>query len=245
MEYNIICDVAGNYNTLMALIKQMPASAIPLSVGDMIDRGPNSKAVLDYFMDHGEAIRGNHEDFLLETLNKPIGLSQDIFSDRNLDYYSAKTQLGCYNVWARNGGIETLESFGIRLDCSLYGTPKMEDLNTKLKTIPTKYTDWLNGLPLYKEIDNLIITHAAIGHSLKRSTVWKNYYELDDSVLWNRADPSPIKGKIQIFGHNWEYKEYKHNGEIFAYCIDNNHNKELVGIHYPSMKIYKQPFLKE
>ena len=41
---NLIGDIQGNYHTLRALLKQMPDEE-PVSVGDMIDRGPRSKAV--------------------------------------------------------------------------------------------------------------------------------------------------------------------------------------------------------
>ena len=44
----------------MRLLKKCP-DYLPISVGDMIDRGPDSKKVLDFFMAGGKAILGNHE----------------------------------------------------------------------------------------------------------------------------------------------------------------------------------------
>ena len=61
---NIIGDIAGNYLTFLALIKKMPDDPI-VSVGDMIDRGPRSKEVLEWFMRHGSALLGNHEHLML------------------------------------------------------------------------------------------------------------------------------------------------------------------------------------
>ena len=46
---NLIGDIHGNYQTLLALLKQMPDEE-SVSVGDMIDRGPRSRKVLEFFM---------------------------------------------------------------------------------------------------------------------------------------------------------------------------------------------------
>lgn len=247
MEYNIICDVAGNLKTLMALIEQMPKSATPLSVGDMVDRGPDSKGVLDFFMNNGEAIIGNHEHMMVTTLNKTIGQPEEYGGDQFKDYFTCNTQLGAFAIWAgSNGGYDTLKSFGIDPESinQMNVVKAMQSVNAICQQVPIKYRDWINCLPLYKEVGHLIITHAPIKHSLKRDTVWTNYWELDNSVIWNRTAPAPIKDKLQIFGHNWKYKEYRRaNGDLYAMCIDNNANNELVGVHYPSMQVYRQPFL--
>lgn len=63
----IIADIAGNYLSLMALIDQFEQPCDIVSVGDLIDRGPRSKEVVEYFMAHPEIVvcAGNHEDLLL------------------------------------------------------------------------------------------------------------------------------------------------------------------------------------
>jgi hypothetical protein len=72
---NIIGDIAGNYKTLMALLKKMPDDEV-VSVGDMIDRSSGSADVIRWFMKHGKAIYGNHEDMMLDfarnTLRKTL-----------------------------------------------------------------------------------------------------------------------------------------------------------------------------
>ena len=62
---NLIGDIQGNYRTLLALLKQMPDDD-PVSVGDMIDRGPRSMEVLEFFRNHGKALLGNHEHMMLD-----------------------------------------------------------------------------------------------------------------------------------------------------------------------------------
>ncbi len=98
----ILGDIAGQYKTLLALLKQCPNEE-PISVGDMVDRGPDSKSVLDFFMSNGRAILGNHEAMMLDSF-----LSGD------------------FSNWLKrgNGGTETLLSF----DIHDYPTEEQADL---------------------------------------------------------------------------------------------------------------------
>jgi serine/threonine protein phosphatase 1 len=64
-------------------------------LGDLIDRGPDSKGVLDFIFDlqgkgfNVSAVRGNHEDMFLLSCDKQSGAA----------------------LWSMNGGWATLESF--------------------------------------------------------------------------------------------------------------------------------------
>lgn len=94
--YNIIADIAGQFKTLQALIAKMPAGQV-ISVGDMIDRGPRSREVVEYFMGAGRiAIKGNHEDMCV-----------DFYRD-NITYSASD--------WIRNGGDATLSSWAGEVD---------------------------------------------------------------------------------------------------------------------------------
>lgn len=93
--YNVISDIAGNFLSLQALVAKMPTGTV-LSVGDMIDRGPRSREVVEFFMNGGgEALRGNHEDLCLE-FYLPTGR-----------YHPAD--------WHWNGGGATEQSWGGRV----------------------------------------------------------------------------------------------------------------------------------
>jgi serine/threonine protein phosphatase 1 len=76
-------------------------------LGDIIDRGPESRQTLDlvirtlHDVPGSRLILGNHEEFLL----------------RFLDQRKERRQIG--KVWLRNGGKETLASYGIDLRTSL------------------------------------------------------------------------------------------------------------------------------
>ncbi len=72
-------------------------------LGDMIDRGPRSKEVLDTILRlrsdgyHVHPLRGNHEEMFLQSCR-----------DR-----------GYFRVWMLNGGRATLDSFGIEDGCDV------------------------------------------------------------------------------------------------------------------------------
>lgn len=87
---NVIGDVAGNFKTLMALVEKMPTGRV-LSVGDMVDRGPRSKEVLEWIMKNGSAVLGNHEHMLID--------------------YCHGRKFYDKGQWLQNGGVATLESF--------------------------------------------------------------------------------------------------------------------------------------
>lgn len=90
MKINIIGDIAGRYDELMLLLKKMPEADLILSVGDMVDRGPKSKQVLEFFMNtpNTEAVFGNHEEMMVNYVK--LGYGRD---------------------WFYNGGLATVASF--------------------------------------------------------------------------------------------------------------------------------------
>ena len=75
----------GAFRRLLSMINYNPETDIIYSVGDLIDRGPDSYALVEFFnQDNTYAINGNHEMMAI---------------------YSDMTPL-----WLQNGGIQTLDS---------------------------------------------------------------------------------------------------------------------------------------
>jgi len=91
MMPNVIADISGNYGALTRLLARMPDDDT-ISLGDMIDRGPDSRAVIEWFMEHGRAVLANHEHMMLDHC-------------RGTGYYAPGT-------WEINGGDATLAAFG-------------------------------------------------------------------------------------------------------------------------------------
>ena len=83
---------AATLNVLLDALELEPDDHI-VFVGDYIDRGPDSKGVIDRLMELEQDyectfLRGNHESLLLGYLNS-----------------------GAFNLWRINGGIATLQSY--------------------------------------------------------------------------------------------------------------------------------------
>lgn len=95
-----ISDIHGCCRTFIALVEnvvQLKKEDTLYLLGDYIDRGPDSKGVIDYILQLRETgfkvitLRGNHEDMLLRGLKDTSYL----------------------HVFLRNGGDKTLQSFGV------------------------------------------------------------------------------------------------------------------------------------
>jgi hypothetical protein len=242
-EYNIIADIAGQYDTLLALLAKMPSTAIPLSVGDMIDRGPQSKEVLEFFMNKGQAILGNHEHFMITEYEKP-------FYDKG--------------IWLANGGRATLKSFFPDLDEELlkdytyydYHNPNAPEKMSKgeayykqlVSQLPSNIIEWLKQLPLYIMENGLFVSHAPKNPVLSLERVCDlnvSVRRIDETLIWNRGTSRRMKDHIQIAGHN-SSRSVRHLSDeqgVFAIDIDTSSAKILTGIHWPSLVIYQQEYL--
>jgi hypothetical protein len=249
-ECLLIGDVAGQYEALMSLLKSCP-DVLPVSVGDMIDRGHDSKKVVDHFRDHGKRLKGNHEHMCV-----------DFIQDRR--YYGG-------GIWFSNGGEATVESYlGESLNdleskfWEEYEDGPAQDFNNEIreKLKATGLDKELDDLPLYFELDGGgIVTHAPIRAGLTLETVCelgvrgftsfsKAEAKADQSVIWNRYPPSKMEGKYQIFGHNsmWGHCFMKHDDdgdkfkEPWGVCLDDSRAMRLTAMHWPSKKIYQEVF---
>ena len=95
-----IGDIHGCNTTFKLLLQQLALQPgdVLYCLGDYIDRGPDSKGVIDTILAlraEGHTVhtlRGNHEQLLLEALESPFNVP----------------------LWVRNGGDATLKSFGIK-----------------------------------------------------------------------------------------------------------------------------------
>lgn len=133
MKINIIGDIAGRYDELVELLAKMPEADLILSVGDMMDRGPKSREVIQWFMEQSalgkaEAVYGNHEDLM----------------------YQGVTQ-GATHMWLYNGGAQTIRS---------YAEDDVQSLDEIL--IDADHIEWLSKRPMYFQTDDLFVSHAPI-----------------------------------------------------------------------------------
>ena len=136
-------------------------------VGDYIDRGPDSLAVIDRVMaglaGFGTvALRGNHEDFLLRCLE----------TDEEQDWA----------IWFANGGENSLTSFGLN---SRLGGYRAQEL---AEALGEARIGWLRELKLYHLIDGYLFVHAGIAPGVAlaeqdpQDLMWIRYRFLDSNA---------------------------------------------------------------
>ncbi len=220
-SFCVIGDVAGNFKELKLLLRKLPQDADIILAGDLNDRGPDTKEVIQWAIDNKIlAVHSNHGDMFTGYYNRHHKREHSSFKDiggrRDSD-----------QIFLINGGHETLISYG------------------GIDNVPQEHIDWLMNLPWYIETDDCIITHGPIPpHTENISSVIGYEKAFRSTILWNRESPTK-RDKIQIFGHNTYHTiYYGDEDKAYAYCIDNCGEDELMAIHYPSMQIYKQEYLK-
>lgn len=130
----LIGDIHGCLWELNALLRKIPAGDDLIFLGDYIDRGPESKAVVERVMQETHRsiyLKGNHEQMLL-----------DHFRTQQPDRES---------VWLHpnNGGLETLLSYELNDDAQLENLPKTHRIFFE-KLLP------------YHEAADFIAVHAGV-----------------------------------------------------------------------------------
>jgi hypothetical protein len=224
MSWNIISDVAGRYDELLLLLDKMP-KGYNLCVGDMIDRGPKSREVIEFFMraseeGTGNSLYGNHCDFLVD--------------------HCRKTGIYQRGIWEWNGGTATLDSFNWYIPEEIVNwvanLPLYEWIDLPDKTILVSHSFVAPHLDV-KE---------AVAIAARPSRTWDEQ-DFEDSIIWNRRVPNR-KEYFQIAGHNsnWGIREFEDNQGIYAIGIDDSRNEKLTGLHLKEngeYNIYQQDYL--
>src|SRR5258705_6982956 len=146
MKYYAIGDLHGRYDLLqLALIKIHEHAGKTehkiITLGDYIDRGPESRQVIEHLMLCGEqivALQGNHEAMAVESIHRQLDPSW----------------------WMGNGGDQTLRSYGHPFLQGRYHYG--EEVYYSL--VPQEHVKWMATLPLYYETEKQIFVHAGIPH---------------------------------------------------------------------------------
>lgn len=202
-------DIHGCVKTFRKLVRdelQVTSDDHLILLGDIIDRGPDSKGVIDEIIalrERGirvQVLQGNHEEMM-------INASQS--HERN-DY------------WLRNGGQETLDSFGVK----------------HISEIPISYLDFIRFTEMYIETADTIFVHAGLNFNKSdpfsdyEAMKWTRKMEIDPIKIGNRPivhghvpAPLPLLLKARKFNINIDagcvYKEYPGLGNLLAYDVSN------------------------
>ncbi len=175
---------AGLLAALLAKIDAEPAEKTRRLVflGDYVDRGENSKAVLDTLIaikarePETVMLKGNHEQAMLDFLDAP---------DRNED-------------WLHWGGDKTLESYGV---ADIWQKPPARLAAEMKDRLPAEHLAFLGSLELWRVIGDYVFVHAGFrpGVALEAQT--------QEDCLWIRADfhngaPEGRPREVVVHGHH-------------------------------------------
>jgi serine/threonine protein phosphatase 1 len=207
-----ISDIHGCAQTFDALLNEIqlsPSDELFL-LGDYIDRGLDSKGVIDKILAlqkdgyRVQCLMGNHEEMLLECLDPAA--------------------FGMTDLWLKNGGKATLQSFSL----PWYANPAH---------IPKIYLDFMHRLHLYFEAGPYLMVHAGLNFKAPEPLQDLN------SMLWIRGfyqdiDYDWLNGRILVHGHTPQITEAterqlqnlpeKQVINIDTGCVFNKHGRDTL-----------------
>jgi len=152
-------------------------------LGDYIDRGPDSKAVIDLSLDFKlrfpktRFLKGNHEDMMLDFLGFGGNLGQ---------------------AFLYNGGLETIQSYGI----SVFAPP-----TEMVSVLPKEHFKFYCELESIIKVDNFILVHAGL------NPIRELEEQHDGDVFWIRDEfLNNIHSfdKTIVFGHTPHQEIFSH-----------------------------------
>lgn len=186
MKYFVIADLHGRYDLLdeaRMRIKQETYNLAEndfkvIALGDYIDRGPQSKQVIESLMETQRlfpymiCLQGNHEAMAIESITHNL----------HPDW------------WVGNGGDATFKSYG-------WGGEPYTQL--MYDTFPKSHLEWLKSLPLFYETEKQIFVHAGMPQ-WGMNVPPKNPDNIQKMqwMLYGKNDSGGWKGKHVVHGHH-------------------------------------------
>ncbi|WP_024512517.1 metallophosphoesterase family protein [Bradyrhizobium sp. ARR65] len=186
----VIGDIHGRSDLLdkiADLIKQdladrPAAEALTVTLGDYVDRGPDSRGVLDRLTRNAfptpyVPLKGNHEEMLQLFLMDP-----EIGAD-----------------WRRWGGLETIQSYGVAVSTLMVGRGIEEASRAFRAAVPDEHVAFLSSLKLSISAGRYFLCHAGVRPGIPLDQ------QRPTDLLWIRDEFLSSKinfGKIIIHGHS-------------------------------------------
>jgi serine/threonine protein phosphatase 1 len=185
----VIGDIHGRSDLLADMVLKIEsdlrtspvADGLTITLGDCVDRGPDSRGVLDRlaknpFPTEYIALKGNHEVLLEAFLRDP----------------------GVGSQWRQLGGLETLHSYGVPVAAVMIGKGFEEASQALRQAIPEEHFRFLGSLKLSVSLGDYFLCHAGVrpGVALENQSA--------DDLLWIRDEFLNSKmnfGKVVVHGH--------------------------------------------
>jgi len=212
-----ISDIHGMYENLLNLIQKIPENDKIIFLGDYIDRGPDSKLVLDLLFklkNRAIFLKGNHEDMMIDYIE-------------NIGFYAE-------GIWFRNGALYTLKSFKNNIEEKYLNFVKSLKLYHIEKINNQKYLFVHGGIRYGKKLDEQI----------ERDLLWirEDFYmqneRYEDYIVIHGHTPTfYISGKYEVYFHKDENNRVisididtgcVYGGKLTAFGIDEYYNYKIL-----------------
>ncbi len=196
MRIYAIGDIHGQLDKLRAAHERIAADRARMAermapvvhLGDLVDRGPDSKRVIEFLIRGLEShepwivLKGNHDQAFAIQLGLPEA--------RDLPY-----RAWISGAW---GGRETAFSYGLDPDQGSIWRFEDRAREALRQAVPEAHKQFLATLPTYHETDDLIFVHAGIRPGLKLSE------QIEEDLIWIRGDflnDTRDHGRLVVHGH--------------------------------------------
>lgn len=209
----VIGDIHGRWDLLQNLADQInidqsgapKLQCVTIFLGDYIDRGPHSAAVLEALASHNfptsvVALRGNHEEIMLRFLEDETILDS----------------------WRKFGALETLHSYGVSVTSVMRGDGYKDAQASLLQALPVDHIDFLKQTPTSFVRGDYFFCHAGVRPGVPLES------QISDDLLWIRDEFLRHDGtyeKMIIHGHtpveSPDIRPHRINIDTGAYASSN------------------------
>ncbi len=184
----VVGDIHGRLDLLERMIEairddagQHGANSLTVTLGDYIDRGPNSRGVIERlarnpFPGHYVALKGNHEAMLEAFLDQP----------------------SMFGRWRQVGGLETLHSFGIPVTSVMMGRNINQAAERLRVALSPQHMEFFTSLRTSLTVGHYFLCHAGVRPGVPLDV------QSENDLLWIRDEFLGCEmdfGKIIVHGH--------------------------------------------
>ena len=186
----VIGDIHGRADLLSPLLERIDADLqerpvpypVEIFLGDYIDRGPNSREVIDRLIARSRVretifLKGNHETYLAGFLDQPAMLGE----------------------WRQIGGLETLMSYGMQPSLRMEPDEQIRLAAAFKRVLPESHRLFLNSLSTSLSGGDYFFVHAGIRPGVPLAE------QRDEDLLWIREDFLLCEesfGRVIVHGHS-------------------------------------------
>lgn len=191
MRLYVIGDIHGQLGLLREvhdrIMTEGGRDAVIAHVGDLVDRGPDSRGVVQHLIDGQDAgrrwivVRGNHDRLMSRFLARPDWIDPGVGGGRHwLDH-------------ANLGAAETLASYGVDA-----ARPRAEVWAEARRAVPGRHAKWLATLPLWFLHPEALVVHAGVRPCIDLQD------QTEQDLVWIRdgfLDSDADHGPLVVHGH--------------------------------------------